>query len=138
MISRLADIIKESIEIASEIFPLTTKIPLERLPLNELENLMRLMKWLLKQSDDIVISNEISSSELAQNSYEFIDNSRCILLIMATHSDSMDKEYFTFLQSRVDKLISELNAPPFLQHRKRTPEDSTEPVRAFKCLSVSQ
>ena len=41
----------------------------------------------------------------------------------------MQKKGFVSLVNKAESLINELTSttPPFLQHRKRTPEDATEP-----------
>lgn len=141
---KLFYIAKETRELAKGIIPLIIDIPFDKVQLDGNNNLIYLTSKLSALIDGLIFSDNISFNEFAQNNYEFLDTLKTTLNQILSLSERqsipiIEKDEIHLIQAKIDKLIIELNVPPFLQLHKRilsdenlhedeSDKDFTEPV----------
>jgi hypothetical protein len=118
-ITRLIEISKNSVEMANEI-ELLMRTTLQSDSINR-----NLASRVLASFDDLIPHSGISLDQLAQNNYEFLDTLKTIVARLLQRSDKTynEKAKLKSLDVNIASLITELNSPPFLQHREQTPTD---------------
>lgn len=119
---RLINISKETIRVAKESIPIIADISSDHIPFDQFDNYRYFLSRLAELIEGVVFSDNASLNELAQTTYEFLDTLRSTIILVS----NFKKIELESIKFRIDKLIIELNAPPFLQHRKRTSEHPTE------------
>lgn len=140
---RLMKITEKSRRIAKEGIPIITDIPFDKLQLDGNEGLVYLTSRLIELLDGLVFSDAITFDELAQNNFEFLDTLKTTLTQIHTLTKQqpfsiVDEKKLEEMQVKIHALVAELSAPPFLQHRKRTPEDTTEPHRKHGNMNIHE
>lgn len=125
-ILRINNISAKTRTLVFEVIPLINQLPVQDIAVDFL------ITELLRLCDGIILTDDITLTQLTQNLYEFLDTVNALILrLKDAHMLTIEK--FSAMKNNIDDLITQLPkhqnfiSDDFLQ-KKRTDEEFTEPV----------